>query len=134
MPLISVDIILRKNNKILLGKRKNRPAKGYFFSTGGRVRKNETLENAIDRIANEELNLKLKSKPKFLGVYEHFYNDSIYRNISSHYVNLAYIHNVNEINSLPTNQHSEYRWFNIEDIENNMEIHEYVKEYFKATI
>ena len=30
-PLISIDILARKNNKVLLGKRVNKPAQGYFF-------------------------------------------------------------------------------------------------------
>ena len=46
-PLISIDILLKKDNKILLGKRINKPAQGYFFSTGGRINKNETINNAM---------------------------------------------------------------------------------------
>jgi colanic acid biosynthesis protein WcaH len=37
-PLISIDILIKKDNKILLGKRINKPAQGYFFSTGGRMK------------------------------------------------------------------------------------------------
>jgi colanic acid biosynthesis protein WcaH len=132
MPLISIDIILMKNNKILLGRRNNKPAQGYFFTTGGRVKKNETLNSALDRIAKDELNVVLKLKPKFLGIFEHFYNDSIYENVSTHYVNLAYIYEVQEINSLPTEQHSEYRWFGISELKENKHVHKYVKDYFKG--
>ena len=60
-PLISIDILLKKDNKILLGKRINKPAQGYFFSTGGRINKNETINNAMVRIAKNELNIELKS-------------------------------------------------------------------------
>ena len=42
------------------------------------------------RIAKNELNIKLKSIPKFIGVFEHFYDDSVYRDVSTHYVNLTY--------------------------------------------
>lgn len=31
-PLISIDLIFKKGNKILLGRRVNKPAQGYFFS------------------------------------------------------------------------------------------------------
>ena len=44
VPLISIDILLKKNDKILLGKRVNKPAQNYYFSIGGRVFKNETLD------------------------------------------------------------------------------------------
>jgi len=30
-PLISIDILIKKDNKILLGRRTNKPAKGFFF-------------------------------------------------------------------------------------------------------
>ena len=42
------------------------------------------------RIAKNELNIELKSTPRFIGVFEHFYDDSIYQDVSTHYVNLAY--------------------------------------------
>ena len=38
-------------DKVLLGKRVNKPAQGYFFSTGGRINKNETIDNAMTSIA-----------------------------------------------------------------------------------
>jgi len=30
-PLVSIDILIKRNNKVLLGKRINKPAQGYFF-------------------------------------------------------------------------------------------------------
>ena len=42
------------------------------------------------RLAKNELNVELKSIPKFIGVFEHFYDDSIYRDVSTHSVNLNY--------------------------------------------
>jgi len=50
-PLISIDLIVKKDNKILLGKPVNKPAQGYLFSISGRVYKNETIESAMTRIA-----------------------------------------------------------------------------------
>ena len=37
-PLISIDILFKKGDKVLLGKRVNKPAQGYFFSIGGRMK------------------------------------------------------------------------------------------------
>jgi colanic acid biosynthesis protein WcaH len=34
-PLVSVDLIIKNENKILLGKRVNKPAQGYWFTLGG---------------------------------------------------------------------------------------------------
>lgn len=130
-PLISIDILARKNNKVLLGKRVNKPAQGYYFSTGGRVNKNETIDHAMGRIAQHELNIELQSRPKFLGVFEHFYNDSIYEDVSTHYLNLAYEYKVEEISNLPTEQHNEYKWFSIDELLNSTQVHEYTKDYFR---
>ena len=131
-PLVSIDILLKKDNKILLGKRINKPAQGYFFSTGGRVNKNEAIDNAMSRIAKNELNIELKTTPKFIGVFEHFYDDSIYENISTHYVNIAYEYEVEGIPDLPTEQHSEYQWFAIDELLESKQVHKYTKDYFRS--
>jgi colanic acid biosynthesis protein WcaH len=131
-PLISIDILARKNNKVLLGKRVNKPAQGYFFSTGGRVNKNETINSAIGRIAKNELNIELTTTPKFIGIFEHFYDDSVYENVSTHYVNLAYEYEVKEVLNLPTEQHNEYQWFFIDELLESKQVHKYVKDYFKS--
>jgi colanic acid biosynthesis protein WcaH len=63
-PLISVDLIVKHRDEVLLGKRVNKPAKDYYFTPGGIIRKNETINDAIIRIAKMELNIKLKGIPK----------------------------------------------------------------------
>jgi len=130
-PLISIDVLAKRNNKILLGKRVNKPAQDYYFSIGGRIRKNETIDNAMTRIAQNELNIELQSKPKFIGVFEHFYNDSIYEDVSTHYVNLAYEYEVEEVPNLPTEQHDEYKWFTIDELLQSEQVHKYTKDYFR---
>ena len=57
-PLISIDFIIKKDNKILLGRRLNKPSQNYFFTVGGRINKNETIKNAMSRIAKNELNIE----------------------------------------------------------------------------
>ena len=130
-PLVSIDILLKKDNKVLLGRRVNKPAQGYFFSIGVRINKNETIDNAMARVALNELNIYLKSTPEFIGVFEHFYDDSMYENISTHYVNLAYEYEVEEIPNLPTEQHSEYQWFSIDALLESKQVHKYTKDYFR---
>ena len=130
-PLISIDILIKKGNKILLGRRVNKPAQGYFFSIGGRINKNESIDNAMARVALNELNIDLKSTPKFIGVFEHFYDDSIYENVSTHYVNIAYEYEIEETPDLPTEQHSEYKWFAVDELLESKQVHKYVKNYFR---
>ena len=46
-PLVSIDLIVRnEQGQVLLGKRTNRPAQGFWFVVGGRVLKDESLEHA----------------------------------------------------------------------------------------
>ena len=129
VPLVSIDILIKRNNKVLLGKRVNKPAQSYFFSTGGRINKNETINSAMNRIVKDELNIELKTTPKFIGVFEHFYDDSIYEDISTHYVNLAYEYQVEEVVDLPVEQHSEYKWFAIDELLASKQVHKYTKDY-----
>ena len=130
-PLISIDLLVKKDNKILLGKRVNKPAQDYLFSTGGRVYKNETIKNAMIRIAKDELNYELNFSPKFIGVFEHFYDDSIFQDVSTHYIDLAYEVEINEILNLPEIQHKEYQWLTIKELLESTRVHNYVKDYFK---
>lgn len=92
---------------------------------------NETIDSAMIRIAKNELNIELKLMPRFIGVFEHFYDDSIYKNVSTHYVNLAYEYEVEEIPNLPTEQHSEYQWLTVDELLNSNQMHKYTKDYFR---
>ncbi|MCT7487132.1 NUDIX domain-containing protein [Aliarcobacter cryaerophilus] len=131
-PLISIDLVTMYQDKVLLGKRVNKPAFGFYFTTGGIVRKNETFKDAQKRIAKDELGIELNKELKFLGVFEHFYDDSIFDGISTHYVNHGYLLELEkELDDIPKNQHSEYKWFTIEELLQSNEVHKYAKYYFK---
>ena len=134
-PLISIDLLIMYEDKVLLGKRVNKPAKDFYFTTGGIVRKNESFKEAQKRIAKDELGIELNQEPKFIGVFEHFYDDSIFENVSTHYVNHGYILKLKyELLELPKDQHSEYRWLTIEELLESSEVHPYVKDYFRNLV
>ena len=134
-PLISIDLIVRnEKGGVLLGKRVNAPAKGYWFVPGGRVRKNETLDDAFVRLVYEELGIEsgiTRVDAKFLGIFEHFYDDCVFgEDVSTHYIVLGYEFNINNFNNLPINQHGDYKLFNeIEILEDNF-VNQYTKNYF----
>ena len=131
-PLVSVDLIVKNGEKVLLGRRVNRPAKDYWFTLGGRVFKDEMINSAIARIAKVELAIVLTSTPKFIGVFEHLYDDSIFDHVTTHYVNLGYEVELSGLEDLPNDQHNDYRWFELDDLMHNDEVHEYVKDYFRT--
>src|ERR1041384_3308363 len=77
-PLVSIDIIVSsRDGRVLLGRRKNEPARNSFFVPGGRITKNESLEAAFKRITLAELGFPMElSQARFLGVYQHIYREN----------------------------------------------------------
>lgn len=135
--LFSIDLVVLDNhNRILLGKRVNRPAQGYWFVPGGRVYKNELLSQAFKRICHSELGQECDYHQAWLlGLYDHFYQDSVFGDdISTHYVNAPYLIKLNEVklDKLPTEQHRDYRWQNINEIEQDDTVHKYSKIFLEA--
>lgn len=117
---------------MLLGKRINKPAQGYYFSPGGRIYKNETINDAMSRIAKNELNFNLKETPTFIGVFEHFYTDSVFFDLSTHYINLAYELKLQKSINFNAEQHDDYKWFTIGDLLDSKQVHRYVKDYIRV--
>ncbi|WP_269900176.1 GDP-mannose mannosyl hydrolase [Paenalcaligenes faecalis] len=134
-PLISLDLIVQDEDKnYLLGLRKNRPAQGYWFVPGGRIQKNETIAQAFSRLAQEELGVELCFEiAQFQGVYEHFYEDSVFKvDASTHYIALAYRVVIKQ-KMLTENrvQHHKMQWFNLNNLLSSKQVHPYTKQYFE---
>ena len=142
-PLVSIDLVVRNAaGQVLLGQRINRPAKGFWFVPGGRILKDETLATAFKRLTLDELGLEIDIKDaRYLGLYEHFYDDSIYTDeaegiiVSTHYVvngfeiTLPAEYIANEVD-LPAEQHGAYHWFSEEALMNSEKVHLHSKWYF----
>jgi colanic acid biosynthesis protein WcaH len=135
-PLISIDLIVKnKKGEVLVGFRKNGPAKNNWFVPGGRVRKNEKLDDAFNRITLSELNQQFsRQDSKFLNIYEHLYIDENKYNlegVDTHYVVIAYQIDTLESGELDENdQHSKFKWMKIEELLTNENVHQNTKEYF----
>lgn len=138
--LISIDFLIRnKEGKILLGKRKISPAKGWYFVPGGRVYKNETLKEGANRVLMCETGLKgLKLEPRCVS--EHIYpenfcgaKDNTGKIISTHYVCFAFDVDA-ESSSVDEKsfklQHEDMIWVSPEDMGSRSDVHEYVRLYF----
>lgn len=136
-PLVSIDFIISDGSgNYLLGKRQNEPAKGFWFTLGGRIYKNESISEAMKRLSQQEFNLELTPNTvKFVGIYEHFYNNSFVDvTISTHYIVLGYRIDLRCDLELPMEQHSEYRYFTREEILEHDDVHTYTKDYFKENL
>lgn len=133
-PLISLDLIVRNDlGLVLLGRRLNRPAQGYWFVPGGRVRKDERLNDAFLRLTQEELGLvSSRDTACLLGPYEHFYADNFSgEEFSTHYVVLGYeLVWQGQQDALPVSQHDQYRWFSVSELLQDSSVHQHTKDYF----
>lgn len=139
-PLVSIDLIVKNSDgDILLGLRKNEPAKKTWFVPGGRIEKNKKISDAFSEICYHEIGLKKQiSDAQFLGIYEHFYDKNFYEEsekdgIGTHYVALAYQINIDKIktDSLPNTQHYKWKLFTLDNLRNDPEVDKHTKKFFE---
>ena len=138
-PLVSIDLVVKNpQGQFLLGWRKNRPAKNYWFVPGGRIQKGERLEDAFARLTEGELGQGIAmSDAHWRGLYEHFYDDFVFSDeldkpVSTHYVVLAFEVDLEQpLEHLPKSQHCDYQWMSIKEILANQQVHEHTRAYFK---
>ncbi|MFC4700846.1 GDP-mannose mannosyl hydrolase [Glaciecola siphonariae] len=135
-PLVSLDLVITNSEgKALLGKRNNRPAKGFWFVPGGRIMKNEPLKAAFERLTKEELGQQMElQQAELIGPFDHFYDDCVFgESPSTHYVAIAYkLKILGDLTNLPVEQHNSYKWFEIDELLSSAEVHEHTKWYFKG--
>jgi colanic acid biosynthesis protein WcaH len=141
LPLVSIDLFVSRPSsqglELLLGLRNNRPAQGWWFTPGGRIHKNEALQDAKARVGQNEIGLPhhLTHRAALLGVWDHLYPDSAFdQRTSTHYVNLAYALHLSaqeaiEVKPLssPHEQHQSWQWLPVELAKQDPTVHANVK-------
>jgi GDP-mannose mannosyl hydrolase len=137
-PLIAVDLIIRNaREEVLLGLRKNEPAKGCYFVPGGMIVKNERLADAFARLVKNETDHAASfDDARLIGVYEHFYdaNRSGNGGYGTHYVVLGYEYSwPTAVLPKPDAQHSELRWWPVAELLASDRVHENTKAYFRPS-
>ena len=136
-PLIAIDLIIRNaRGDVLLGLRKNEPAKGCYFVPGGMILKNERLAQAFARLTENETGQAARfDDARLIGVFEHFYdsNRSGSGGYGTHYVVLGYEFDwPSAALPRPDDQHSELRWFAVAELLAADRVHENAKAYFRS--
>jgi colanic acid biosynthesis protein WcaH len=131
-PLIAIDLIIRNaRGEVLLGLRKNEPAKGRYFVPGGMILKNERLADAF---APETGHAARFDDARLIGVFEHFYDSNRSGNggYGTHYVVLGYeLRWPSAAAPRPDDQHSELRWWPVAELLASDRVHENAKAYFR---
>ena len=72
VPILCVDLIIKRDGRALLVRRTNQPLKGEWWVPGGRVRKDETIFEAARRKAWDEVGMVLLGI-ECIGIYEDNY-------------------------------------------------------------
>lgn len=141
LPLVSIDLMVTRpghhGRELLLGLRNNRPAQGWWFAPGGRIRKNEPMATALCRVAKDEIDLNLDwlNRVQLLGVWDHFYPDSAFDpEISTHYVNLPHALHLTAQEAEEVQppfgqglQHQAWMWMPMAHATQDERVHEYVR-------
>jgi colanic acid biosynthesis protein WcaH len=136
-PLVAIDLIVSDaEGRVLIGHRRNRPARNTWFVPGGRIHKDETLDAAFARIAEAELGIArmARSTARFEGIFEHHYPDNFAAepDVSTHYIVLAYALQLTSTVSVGRlDQHSEYLWLSPAALLARADVHENTKAYFR---
>lgn len=137
LPLVSVDLlVINPAGQILLGLRRNAPARDWWFTPGARVRKNEAFTQTLQRVMSTEVGLlstQVHVQPKLMAIWDHFYDDSAFNTeVSTHYVNLPHWLKVSRcmcLDDLPSDQHSGWRWQDPQEAALAEDVHPYVRAY-----
>jgi colanic acid biosynthesis protein WcaH len=133
-PLVSIDLILRnERDEVLLGRRANRPAQGMWFVPGGRIRKNERVNDALQRISRRELGVII-AEAKLLGVFDHIYPDNFLGapGVNTHYVVLGMAAELRgDLAFTVDEQHEELKWWTVKQLLADASVHENTKAYFR---
>lgn len=139
--VVSVDLIVKNSEgKILVGKRKNRPAQNYYFVPGGRIYKNETIPKGIERLLEMELGVHgKKCSYNFMCISDHIYDDNFLggvteakQSVGTHYVCIGI-----EVDLLGqyidekvfSDQHSDIKWLTTDELQNREDVHKNTKLY-----
>jgi colanic acid biosynthesis protein WcaH len=103
MPIVSVEALIVMDEGLLFLRRNNQPAKGEWWFPGGRIRKGESLQQALRREVKEETGLEISSY-KLINVYSRVFP-------KRHDITIAYLCKCKEDKVALNNEHSEYKLF-----------------------
>ena len=121
MPLPCVDLLVNYKGSLLLMLRNNEPGKDLWFTPGGRIFKDEKLEDTVKRVLSEETGLRPTNITQ-ISTMSHMWPEA-------HTVTTYYKVEVNTDKVKLDKQHRDHRWINtMED-----GLHPYLAEMIKNT-
>jgi colanic acid biosynthesis protein WcaH len=103
MPIPSVEAIIVKDGRLLFLKRKNSPARGEWWFPGGRIRRGESIEEALLREVREETGLNV-TEYRLVNVYSRIFPER-------HDIAIVFICKCGEGEIRLNDEHSEFKFF-----------------------
>jgi 8-oxo-dGTP diphosphatase len=106
-PGVGVGVIIIKDNKVLLGKRKNAHGEGSWCFPGGHLEFNEDIEDCAKREVFEETGIKIKNIKTVT-----FTND-IFKEEEKHYITLFLVaeYDSRKIRVMEPEKCEKWEWF-----------------------
>ena len=114
-PIVGIGVVIVHEEKIVLIKRSNEPARGKWTIPGGLVELGEPIENAVIREALEETCLEVEN-PRLVDVVGQVDHDADDR-VKYHYVIIDYLEHVRSGNISAASDAAELRWVPFDEVE-----------------
>jgi len=115
LPIVGVGIVIVREGKILLEKRKNDPGRGKWSVPGGIVELGETLEQTVIRETKEETDLIVGS-PEPIDIINQVTLDE-YGKVKYHFVIVDYFVKLQSGVPKAESDAAELEWVAFEDVE-----------------
>lgn len=106
-PKVGVGVIIIKENKVLLGKRKNSHGEGSWCFPGGHLEFNESLENCAKREVLEETGIEIKNI-RFGTI-----TNDIFKDEGKHYITIFMLceYDSGEVKVMEPEKCEKWHWF-----------------------
>ncbi|MEK6920941.1 MAG: NUDIX domain-containing protein [Nanoarchaeota archaeon] len=111
VPMVCIDFVCVQNGKVLLTYRTEEPKKGQWWIQGGRLQKNETLAQGLQRLAQREIGTTVKIVRQ-IGAYE-FFSDAASIPSGIHDVAVCYLVSPETTSIKLDSTQSQHRWIEI---------------------
>ncbi|MCL5073552.1 MAG: NUDIX hydrolase [Actinobacteria bacterium] len=113
-PRVGVGVIIKKDNKVLLGKRKSKHGKKSWAFVGGHLEFGETIPEKMGGGVFEETLISVKNV-KFITV-----TNDIFKDEKKHYVTVFVVcdFDCGEVKNTEPEKLEEWRWFAWDDLPN----------------
>jgi 8-oxo-dGTP diphosphatase len=111
-PKVGIGVIVIKNGKVLLGKRRNSHGSGYWSFPGGHLEMFETFNTCAEREVMEETGLTINNM-KYVAV-----TNDIFKDEKKHYITIFIYacYKSGVLNNMEPEKCSEWDWFSWEDL------------------